>query len=332
MYWLDNTYPLYLAPMARFTDLAFRQLCKEAGADVMVTEFVMADSLIRGGPEAWRAVDFSEEQRPMGVQIFGSIAGNMAEAAQRIEARLQPDFIDINCGCPADRIIDQNAGSSLLRDILALKGICQAVIQAVPDTPVTLKIRIGWDEDSIVADEVGQMAQDIGIRVLTIHGRTKEQGYRGEADWDVINRIAAKLSIPVIGNGDVRNCHDVARIQKESPVSGLMIGRAALGYPWLFKEIKHYLKTGEFLEAPDMAERWQTILRYADILLATQFINKSGDDIRWMRPKLKSLTKNMSGGRKLRAAIDQISTLDELRELSGKCLPDEHGIEHNDDS
>lgn len=314
--WFANgAYPLYLAPMARFTDVAFRQLCKEQGADVMVTEFVMADSLISGGKESWRSVDFTDEQRPMGVQIFGSSPERMAEAAKRIEERMRPDFIDINCGCPADKVTDQAAGSSLLREPDKLGGITQAVVKAVPNTPVTVKIRIGWDEDSVVAPEVGRMVESMGAQALAIHGRTKMQRYSGKADWKVIDAVAAELSIPVIGNGDVSSCADVVRIRKESPVSGLMIGRAAMGYPWLFKEIKHYLATGKIPEPPSIAERWATILRFAELLLATQFKHKDPNDIRWMRAKLKALTKEMPGSRKVRAKIDTIVSLDELKEF-----------------
>ncbi|WOO39376.1 tRNA dihydrouridine synthase DusB [Rubellicoccus peritrichatus] len=308
----DGAYPLYLAPMARFTDVAFRQLCKEQGADVMVTEFVMADSLISGGEESWRSVDFTEEQRPMGVQVFGSSPERMAEAARRIEARVRPDFIDINCGCPADKVTDQAAGSSLLREPDKLAKITEAIVQAV-HTPVTVKIRIGWDEDSVVAPEVGRLVESAGAQALAIHGRTKMQRYSGKADWKVINAVAAELSIPVVGNGDVSTCKDVVRIREESPVSGLMIGRAAMGYPWLFKEIKHYLATGEIPEAPTIPERWSTILRFAELLLSTQFKHKDPNDIRWMRAKLKALTKDMPGSRKVRAKIDTIVSLDELK-------------------
>ncbi len=314
--WFQNgAYPLYLAPMARFTDRAFRQLCKEQGADVMVTEFVMADGLL-SGEHAWRTLDFTEEQRPMGVQIFGSNREKMAEAARRVEQRLRPDFIDINCGCPADKVTDQLAGSSLLRDPQRLADITGAVVRAVPETPVTVKIRIGWDADSIVATDVGQAVQAAGAQALAIHGRTKEQGYSGQADWAVIDSVAAQLDIPVIGNGDVSGVRDVVRLRRESPVRGLMIGRAALGYPWLFSEIKHYLATGEIPTKPTPEVRWATILRFAELLLTTQYAHKTPDDIRWMRAKLKALTKDMTGSRKVRAALDTIVSMDDLKALA----------------
>ena len=181
--WFENgKFPLYLAPMARFTDVVFRQLCKEQGADVMVTEFVQADAIIRGDDRLWETVDFTEAQRPMGIQIFGSNPGSMGQAARLLTDRMQPDFIDINFGCPAERVICMDAGSSMLRNLPKLAKVTAAVVQAVPETPVTVKIRTGWDERSIVAKEVGHIAESEGAQVLTIHGRTKEQGYRGEAN------------------------------------------------------------------------------------------------------------------------------------------------------
>jgi len=321
-WFVNGTCPLYLAPMARYTDRAFRQLCKEQGADVMLTEFVMADSLLVGGEAAWRSIDFTEGQRPMGVQIFGSRAEHMAEAARRIEARVCPDFIDINCGCPADRVTDQAAGSSLLREPRRLAEITAAVVKAVPSMPVTVKIRIGWDAQSIKALEIGRMVEAAGAQALAVHGRTKDQGYSGKADWTVINEVAAALTIPVIGNGDVASCQQVAHLMRESPVRGLMIGRAAMGYPWLFREIKHYLRHGQVPPPPTPAERWATIMRFAELLLSTQFRHKEPSDIRWMRAKLKALTKDMTGSKKLRSALDQIVSMEELSAFVAEQLHD----------
>lgn len=317
--WFDGgAFPLYLAPMARYTDYGFRQLCKEQGADVMVTEFVQADGLLRGGPQAWRAVDFSEEQRPMGVQIFGSTPATMAEAAQKIRDRHRPDFIDLNYGCPAHRVIDQDAGSSLLRNLDKLGAVAESVVKAVPGMPVTAKIRIGWDDKSIVALEVGRILQGVGIRALAVHGRTKEQGYSGLADWDVIETVARGLDIPVVGNGDVRDWRFVDRVRRKSAVSGLMIGRAALGYPWIFKEIKETLATGQSPASPTVEERWATVFRFLDLLLTGPYKDKPADDIAWMRAKVKALTKGMAGSAKLRPLIDRVKSLEELRAVAGE--------------
>ncbi|WP_309387098.1 tRNA dihydrouridine synthase [Cerasicoccus frondis] len=305
--------------MARFTDSAFRQLCKEQGADVMTTEFVMAESLLRT-EKAWRNVDFTEEQRPMGVQIFGSLPDRMAAAARAIADRVKPDFIDINCGCPASRVTDINAGSSLLKDPPMLQKITRACVEAVPEIPITVKIRAGWDHEQIVALEVGQRVQDAGAALLAIHGRTKEQGYRGEADWNLINEVAAALAIPVVGNGGVQTCADVAALSKASPVSGIMIGRAALGYPWLFAEIKHFLATGEIPPPPSAELRWETIFRFVELLYAGPYSDKDRGDVGWLRAKVKALTKDMPLGRKLRPIIDGMQHLDELPEIAQNHL------------
>jgi len=317
--WFSNgAFPLYLAPMARYTDVLYRQLCKEQGADVMVTEFVRADALIHGGPEAWRAVDFTEAQRPMGVQIFGSTAAAMAEAARRIVERVAPDFIDLNFGCPASCVTDKQAGSALLQDPPALAKIAQHVVQAVPATPVTAKIRIGWDAKSIVAEDVGVRLQDVGVQALAIHGRTKEQGYRGEADWDVIHTVADKLLIPVIGNGNVCSAARVQAIREQSSVAGVMIGRGALGYPWIFREIKHFLQNGEIPPPPTVEQRWDTLLGYARLLLQAPFRSHDVGNIRWMHSKLKALTKEMPGCRKLRVEFESVTSLDDLERLAEK--------------
>ncbi|MGE9296128.1 MAG: tRNA dihydrouridine synthase [Puniceicoccales bacterium] len=315
----NRALPLFLAPMARFTDSAFRQLCKEQGADVMTTEFVMAESLLRS-EKSWRNVDFTEEQRPMGVQIFGSLPDRMAKAARAVADRVRPDFIDINCGCPASRVTDINAGSSLLKDPPLLASIVRACVEAVPEIPVTVKIRAGWDHEQIVALEVGERVQEAGAVLLAIHGRTKEQGYKGDADWDLINEVAAALEIPVVGNGGIQTCADVAALRENSPVSGVMIGRAALGYPWLFAEIKHFMATGEIPPPPTPEVRWQTIFRFVELLYAGPYADKARDDVGWLRAKVKALTKDMPRGRKLRPILDGIQHVDDLQHVAARHL------------
>lgn len=316
MYWFEDAkFPLYLAPMAGYTDTVYRALCKKHGADVLVSEFIMAEALLREGPQAWEAVDFTEQQRPLGIQIFGAEPQSMADAAKLIAERQQPDFIDINYGCPSPKVCRIAAGSSLLQDLPRLQAVAAHVVAAVPHLPVTAKIRIGWDNANIVAAEAGQRLQDVGIRALAIHGRTKEQGYSGQARWDVIAEVAQTLEIPVIGNGNIHSAQDV-RYFRNTAVKGLMIGRAALGYPWLFREIRHQLQTGETLPPPSLQERWQTILDFAQ-LLAERPVRKAkyGNKIGWMRARLKSLTKNMQGGRKMRNAIERLETLTELEDF-----------------
>ncbi|MEM8868634.1 MAG: tRNA dihydrouridine synthase DusB [Verrucomicrobiota bacterium] len=319
--WFQNKqFPLYLAPMARFTDTVFRQLCKEQGADVMVTEFVQADAIVRQDDRLWETVDFTDPQRPMGVQIFGSNPESMGKAARVIVDRLQPDFIDINFGCPADRVTCMDAGSSMLRNPQKLGKVTGAVVQAVPETPVTAKIRTGWDDDTIVAKEVGHIVESEGAQALAIHGRTKVQGYSGDANWPIIAEVAEELTIPVIGNGNIRGAEDVIRIREQTRCAGLMIGRAALGYPWIFRDIKHYLKHGVVPEPPTIAERWETIIDYTRRIMARPYREKRHQDLGWMRPKIISLTKEMPGSRKIRGELGTVLQIEDLERVASQHL------------
>ncbi len=319
--WLkQNTFPLYLAPMARVTDVVFRQFCKDQGADVMVTEFAQADALQRNDPKLWETVDFTPEQRPMGIQIFGSNPKSMADAAKLLADRLNPDFIDLNFGCPAERVICMDAGSSMLRTPQKLGAVTKAVVKAVPKTPVTVKIRTGWDDHSIVAHEVGRIVENEGAQALTIHGRTKVQGYSGEANWKLIAEVAETLSIPVIGNGNICSAHDVIRVREQTKCAGLMIGRAALGYPWIFRDIKHYLKHGIVPDPPTIAERWGTILDYTRKIMGRPFREQRHKDIRWMRPKIIGLTKEMPNSRKIRGALGEVILIEDLERIANEHI------------
>lgn len=310
--------PLYLAPMAGFTDRVFRELCKEHGADVMVTEFVMANKFLdaRSEADAWEIVDFSPEQRPMGVQIFGGVPDKMGEAAERIATRLQPDFIDINYGCPAPKVVENAAGSSLLRDPCRLQAVAEAVVRRVGHAlPVTAKIRIGWDESSINAVDTARRLVGAGIEAIAIHGRTKVQGYRGEADWEVIHEVASAVPVPVIGNGNITTAADVRRVRDRGSVRGLMIGRAALGNPWIFREIKHALNTGDELPPPTLEERWATMIRYCEELTAHRQ-KAHWDHINWMRSRLKAFAKNFPGSKAMRRDLERVTTVAELKALA----------------
>ncbi len=312
--WFKGQFPLYLAPMAGFTDSVYRGLCKQQGADVLVSEFVLADRLLTGEERVWSTVDFSPEQRPMGVQIFGSDPEVMAEAGLRVMERLQPDFLDINFGCPSERITCQDAGSSLLRDLPRLEKIVKSVVRRLDGYSVTAKMRIGWDEESIIAEEAARIMESEGIQAIAVHGRTKEQGYRGRADWQVIARVAECVKIPVIGNGDIATAEDVLRVRRETRCAGLMIGRAALGRPWIFKEIKFALATGEKPPPPSYEERVAVIYDYA-CELQRRLAPGQTKEIGWMRSRLISLTKDMRGGRRLRQALTEAVTLGDLKGL-----------------
>lgn len=310
----EGAFPLYLAPMAGFTDIAFRALCRRLGADVVVTEFVLGEALVREGERAWETVDFTPEQRPMGVQIFGAEPTIMAEAARMITDRLGPDFIDLNFGCPSPKVCSLAAGASLLRDLPRLTAVAEAVVKAVPQMPVTAKIRLGWDDARIVAPEAARLLEEVGIRALAIHGRTKVQGYQGEARWDLMGEVAAARKFPVIGNGGVRAVEQAVTWRGQYAIRGMMVGRAALGNPWIFGQIRAALEGRPIPSAPAGEARWQAMLQYARDLLAANprfEARKFG----WVRARLKPFLRELPGSRQLRHRVDSVESLAELEEL-----------------
>jgi nifR3 family TIM-barrel protein len=307
--------------MARHTDVAFRQLCKEQGADVMVSEFVQSEALIRGNAKAWEMVDFTETQRPMGVQIFGATPASMAQAARQVCDRVRPDFLDLNFGCPAHKVIEQNAGSGLLRCPALLYDLVKAVKDAIPDVPLTAKKRLGWDYESVVAVEVAVRLEQLGVEAIAVHGRTKEQGYSGEAHWGYIAQVAAAVSIPVTGNGDVKDGVSAKRRRDESGVSGLMIGRAALSNPWIFNEIKAALAgQGEITPVITAQKRWDAIIRLSELTLEVHASRLGSRDVRWMLDRLHPLTHGLPGSRKIRDRMRGCLSLDDLRYLRDEHL------------
>src|SRR5437588_11477532 len=206
-----SSFPLYLAPMAGVSDKIFRQLCKERGADVLVTEFVSAEGVFRRNERTREYLDFDECERPIGVQLFGGNAEHMAEAAKHVVDWVRPDFIDLNFGCPVNKVVAKNGGSALLKDCPTLAAVAAAVVRAVAPMPVTAKIRIGWDTDSINAPRVARILEETGVLALAVHGRTRAQGYSGSADWNVIGEVVAAVSVPVVGNGDLTSGAEVAK-------------------------------------------------------------------------------------------------------------------------
>lgn len=316
----DGRFPLYLAPMAGFTDIGFRTLCKEKGADVVVSEFVLADAILRGDHKVWNSIEFTEVQRPMGVQIFGSEADTMADAARKIVDRLNPDFIDLNFGCPAKKVTCKNAGSSLLRDLPLLGDICSGVVKALPDCPVTAKIRMGWDSQTIVAVEAGRVIEDAGIQALAIHGRTKAQGYKGDANWDVINQVAESISLPVIGNGSVAARYDVRSLRDQYAVRGLMIGRAAIGNPWLFQELKAQMNGNENAPMPTVEERWDLVVRYSEIMKGHYTHLREDMLLGLMKGRLVSFVAGFPGARQLRNRMSRLKSWEELDRLREESL------------
>ncbi len=249
-------YPLLLAPMEDITDASFRYICKRFGADIVFTEFVASEAVIRNVEKSLKKMQLSDYERPAAIQIYGHDITSMVEAA-KIAKEMKPDFIDINAGCPVRKIAMRGAGAGLLRDVPKLVEMTRQVVKAAEPVPVTVKTRLGWDFDSIVIEELAERLQDTGIWALTIHARTRSQFYKGTADWSYIKKIKEnpRIKLQIIGNGDV-NSPQVAKDRFENyKVEGIMIGRAAIGRPYIFKEIKHYLKTGELLPEPSVAEK-----------------------------------------------------------------------------
>ncbi len=248
-------YPLFLAPMEDITDPSFRMICKLNGADVMYTEFISSDGLIREGEKSIKKLDIYDFERPIGIQLYGHLTGAMVDAAL-IAQEAGPELIDINFGCPVKKIANRGAGAGMLRNIPLMIEMTKAIVDAVR-LPVTVKTRIGWDDDSKNIVEVAERLQDVGIMALTIHGRTRAQMYRGVADWSLIGAVKnnPRMKIPVIGNGDIDGPLRAKEMFDRYGVDGIMIGRATVGRPWIFKEIRHYLKTGELLPEPTVDEK-----------------------------------------------------------------------------
>jgi len=321
--WFANgRFPLYLAPMAGVTDVVFRGLCKELGADVMVTEFVSAEGILQADDRTRKYTDFDDAQRPVGVQLFGADGPRMGEAARRIIDWKKPDFIDINFGCPVNKVVSKNGGSSLLRDCPLLATVAEHVAKAVAPTgvPVTAKIRIGWDGENINAPEVVHILENSGIQAVAIHGRTRSQGYSGLADWRVISDCAASTRLPVIGNGDIATGADVARLRQTTPVAGLMIGRAAMAHPWIFQEAKHFLATGALPPPIPWPERWEFMIRHVRLAIISRRHQSERHALQHMRGRLMAYTHGFPGAKRLRLRFSTLSTLAELEDIAAESL------------
>ena len=248
-------FPLLLAPMEDVSDPPFRALCKAQGADLMYTEFISVEGLIRDAVKSRQKLDIFDYERPVGIQIFGGDEEPMGMAAEIVEAT-GPDLLDINFGCPVKKVVCKGAGASVLKDVPKMISLTKRVVEST-SLPVTVKTRLGWSDSMINIEEVAERLQDVGIQALTIHGRTREQMYKGEANWDWIAKVKnnPRIKIPIFGNGDI-DSPEKAKIYKERyGVDGIMIGRASIGYPWIFREVKHYLATGEILAPPSVEER-----------------------------------------------------------------------------
>lgn len=324
--WLQpDRFPLYLAPMAGITDVVFRSLCKELGADVMVTEFVSAEGILQRDDRTRHYTEFDDGQRPLGVQLFGADGVRMGEAARKIIDWKQPDFIDINFGCPVNKVVSKNGGSSLLRNCPLLASVARGVASAVP-VPVTAKMRIGWDAQNINAVEVARLLEDCGVQAIAVHGRTKAQGYSGLADWEVIAQVADAVKIPVIGNGDISGGPDVEVRRAQTGVRGVMIGRAAMTNPWVFREIRQYLATGVHAPTAGIEERFALMRRHCRMALARATRGEL-EIMRSMRTRLMNYTKSLPGGKHLRGRFSHVTSFMELEDILAEYLTLRHDSE-----
>lgn len=321
-------FPLLLAPMEDVSDPPFRAVCKTNGADLMYTEFISSEGLIRDAIKSRRKLDIFEEERPVGIQIFGGDEEAMGMSAAIVET-VNPDLVDINFGCPVKKVVTKGAGAGVLRDIPLMVRLTEAVVKNT-SLPVTVKTRLGWDDSSINIEEVAERLQDVGIAALAIHGRTRAQMYKGEADWTLIGKIKnnPKIHIPIFGNGDINSPEKALEYKNRYGVDGIMIGRAAIGYPWIFNEIKHYLATGQQLPLPTIQQRVEVIRHHLK-----RSLEWKGPvyGILEMRRHYTNYLKGYPGVKEYRSKLVKLNTYEEIDEVLADVLKryDGYTVEKN---
>jgi len=308
--------PILLAPMAGVTDYSFRILCKEMGAGVVYSEFVSAHGIIRENEKTLDMIRFTEMERPIGIQIFGDSPEVMAKAARVVADKFQPDIIDINYGCPVPKITKKGAGSAALKDLCLMDDITTAVVESVPDLPVTVKMRAGWDMSNIVAIEAGPRLEKVGVKAIALHPRTTKQSYKGSANWNLIKELKQTVSIPVIGNGDIKKPEDVVRMFDETGCDAVMVARAALGNPWFFKQATALLLGASLPSIPNTHERIDMCKRHLELLLESR-----GEHIgtNLMRKQFGWYIKNFPGASSLRQSLVLAKDKEAMEKLLGEA-------------
>ena len=305
-------FPLLLAPMEDVSDPPFRAVCKDGGADLMYTEFISSEGLIRDAAKSRQKLDIFEYERPIGIQLFGGDIGNMVESA-RIATEVNPALIDINYGCPVKAVACRGAGAALLQDIPKMVKMTEEIVKCT-HLPVTVKTRLGWDDNTKNIVEVAERLQDIGIQALTVHGRTRVQMYKGSADWTLIGKIKEnpRMKIPVFGNGDIDSPQKAVEYKNRYGVDGVMIGRAAIGYPWIFREIKHFIRHQEQLPAPDVAERVRAATKHLEFSMKWK-----GDrlGIFEMRKHYTNYFRSIPEFKPFRIRLVEANTYEEVRQI-----------------
>lgn len=310
--WLKKMeFPVYLAPMEGVTDGSFRRMCKQKGADVLISEFISSDALSREVDKSIRKMEFEEAERPFGVQIFGHDENSLITAARMAEHH-QPDFIDINWGCPVKKVVNKGAGSAALQNIDRMVQLTAAVVQSV-SLPVTVKTRVGWDSQSKPIVEVAERLQDVGIQAITVHGRTRAQMYGGVADWNLIGAVKSnpKLTIPVIGNGDIDSPEKAVVYKKTYGVDAVMIGRAAIGNPWIFQQVKDYC-CGRPIVIPTYEERVQVVLEQLEIAKETKGERRAVCE---MRSQYAGYFKGLYNFKPIRMRLIEAQTIEECASI-----------------
>lgn len=309
-----------LAPMASVADKAYRLMCKEFGAAYLVSEMISSKGLCFGDKKTARLCEIEEQERPMALQLFGEEPVYMGKAAYMLN-QYEPDIIDINMGCPVPKIVGNGSGSALMKSPKTAYEIAKAVVESA-GCPVTVKIRAGWDNDSINAPELAKMLEQAGISAIAVHGRTRTQFYSGEADWEIIKKVKQSVKIPVIGNGDVKTAQDCKRMYEQTGCDLVMVGRGSYGRPWIFKEINHYLETGELLSEISLQEKMEIMLRHAKLLCQYKG-EKQG--MKEMRKNVAWYVKGLPGSAKIRGECGNISAYSDLERTADIILGSERG-------